>query len=132
MTQQLIQQTRFARVRTTHDGRADAATQNLSFIRSAQQVVHELNAAFQSRQKLVARVGRDVFIGKIDVRLDVRERFHEFIAKRVDALGKFAGKLFVRGGKREFRARGNKVGDSFGLREVDAAIQKGALGEFSR
>jgi len=43
---------------------------------------------------------RDVFVGKINVRLDMRERLHHLVAQRVDALGKFAGELFVGGGER--------------------------------
>ena len=88
---------------------------------------------FSSRlQQLFLRVRRNVFVGKINVRLDVRERVHQIVAELVDALRQFAGELFVGGGEREFRARMNQIGDGLGLREVNAAVEKGALGEFAR
>jgi hypothetical protein len=46
--EQLIQQTGLARVGPTDDRRPDAAPENLSFIRRAQQLVHELDAALHA------------------------------------------------------------------------------------
>ena len=66
------------------------------------------------------------------MRLDVRQREHQVVAQLVDAPRKFAGELFVGGGEREFRARMDQVRDGLGLREVNAAVEKGALGEFAR
>ena len=92
-----------------------------------------MNAMPRSRPatSCVLRVGRDVFVGKINVRLDVRQRLHQVVAQLVDALRQFAGELFVGGAQREFGARMNQVGDGLGLREVNAPVEKGAPGEFA-
>ncbi len=66
------------------------------------------------------------------MRLDVREREHQVVAELVDALGKFPGELFVGGREREFGARVNQIGNSLGLRQINATIQKCTLGEFAR
>ena len=64
--------------------------------------------------------------------LDVGEGLHEIIAQVMDALAEATGELFIGGGKCEVRAGVDKVADGFGLGEVDAAIDKGAPGEFTR
>ncbi len=66
------------------------------------------------------------------MRLDVRQREHQVVAQLVDALRQFSGELFVGGGQRKFRARMNHVRHGLGLREVNAAVEKSALGEFAR
>ncbi len=131
VAEELVEQTGLARVGPAHDSGADAASQKSGLRRGAQQFVHELHAARESRDELVLGVGRDVFVGKIYVRFDVREGLDEVIAQEVDALGKFAGKLFVGGGEGEFGARGNQIVHGLGLREVNAAIEKCAAGEFA-
>ena len=65
------------------------------------------------------------------MRLDVRQRVHQIVAKPVDALGKFAGELLVGGGEREFRARMDQIRHGLGLREINASVQKGAAREFA-
>ena len=67
----------------------------------------------------------------VNVRLDVRQRRDQFIAQAIDALCQLAGKLCVGGGQRQFRPRMNQIGHGFRLREVNAAIEKGAFGKFA-
>src|SRR5439155_27298410 len=114
------------------DGGANAPTQDLPFVRRAKQVVHELHATVQPRQQLAPRVGRNVFVGEIDVRLDVGEGFHQVIAQLVDPLRQLARELLVGRGQRQFRARVDQVGYRFGLGKVQPPIKKRALGEFAR
>ena len=103
----------------------------MPFVRGAQQFVHECDAAFEPSQQLILRFLRDVFLRKIDIRFHVRESFQQVVAELIDALGKFAGELFVGGGKAEFRAGMNQIRHRFGLGEVDAAIKKCAPGKFA-
>ena len=95
VSEQLIEQTRLARVRPANDGRANAAPQNLSFVRRPEEFIHKRHAALQPREQLLPGVRRDVFIGKVNVRLDMRQRFHHVIAQLIDSLRKLAGELFV-------------------------------------
>ena len=66
------------------------------------------------------------------MRLDVRQRLHHLIAQLVDPLRKFAGELFVGRGQGQFRARADQVGHGFRLGEVQAPVEKRALGELAR
>ena len=86
MAEQLIEQTGFAGVRTPDNGSANATAKNLSFGRASKQFIHKRHVALQPTQQLRFRVRRDVFIRKIDVRFDMRERLHQVIAQLVDAL----------------------------------------------
>ena len=128
---ELIEEAGLAGVGAAHDGGADAASQNLTFIRRAEQFVHESEAAFQLAFQLGAGVGRDVFLGKIQMRLNVRERVHQVVAQLIDAGRKLAGELFIGRAQGEVRPRMNQVRHGFGLREVEAAIEEGALGELT-
>src|SRR4051812_50036035 len=79
-------------------------------------------------EKFFARVGRNVFVWEIDVSFDVGEDQHEAVAKCVDAGAERAGELLVGGAEGEFGAGMNQVDNGFGLRKVDAAVEKGAAG----
>ena len=72
MAEQLIQQTRFACVWPPDDRRANAAPEQLPFVRGSKQLIHELNSALQLRNELLLRVGRNVFVRKINIRFDMR------------------------------------------------------------
>jgi hypothetical protein len=61
----------------------------------------------------------------------VREREHQFVTQLIDALGQFAGELFVRSTEGKFRPRVDQVRDGFSLREINATIEKRTLREFS-
>ena len=114
------------------DGGADAAAEDLAFVGGAQQFIHEADAAFEAGDELVPGVGRDVFLGEINVRLDVGQRLDHVIAQLVDALGELAGELFVGGAQGQLGARMDQVGHGLGLREVDAPVEEGAPGELAR
>ena len=132
MAEQLVQQAGLARVRPADDGSTDAASQNPAFVRRAQQFVHEDDALVETGQEFVLGFLLEAFLGKIDVGLDVRERVHQVVTQQIDALRKLAGKLLVGGAQREFGTGVDEIGDGLGLREVDAAVEKGALGKFAR
>ncbi len=84
------------------------------------------------QEQLLLCIWRDVFVGEINVRFDMSQRLHHFVAKLVDALGKFASELFVGRAQCEFSPRMNQIRDGFRLGEVNSAIQEGAPREFAR
>ena len=130
--QQLIEQARLAGVGPADDGRADAAPDQLPLVGGGQQLVDESAGVLESRNQPVHRVRLYVFVGKINVRLDVREHVHQVVTQLVDALREFAGELLVGGAQREIGPRVDEIGDRLGLREINASVQKGALGELAR
>ena len=86
---------------------------------------------FEAGNELVPGVGRDVFFGEINVRLDMGQGLEQLVAQLVDALGELAGELFVGGAQGQLGARVDQIGHGFGLREVNAPVEKGAAGEFA-
>jgi len=129
---QPIKQTRFADVWPADDGRPDTAAENLAFICRPQEFIHERDTSFQPEQELLFGVRGDVFVRKIDVRFDVGEDLEHVVAQFVDALGKLSCELLVGGAQGQFGARMDQVGYSFGLREINAPIEKSAPGKLAR
>src|SRR5712691_10621362 len=84
-TQELVQEAGFSGVRTAYNRSANAPAQDLAFVGSAQQFVHEGDALHKPGDKLGFGFGGDVFVGEINVRFDVGERLEHFIAEVVDA-----------------------------------------------
>ena len=64
MAEQLIQQTRFACVWPPDDRRANAAPEQLPFVRGSKQLIHELNSALQLRNELLFVSGEMSSSGK--------------------------------------------------------------------
>src|SRR6185312_6188324 len=115
-----------------NDGGANAAAENLAFVRRVQQFIHERDATFETPKQLVLGFLRDVFLREINIRFDMREGLQHIIAELIDALGKLSSKLFVGGAQSEFGARMNYIGNGLGLREVNAAVQECAAGKLAR
>jgi len=102
VAEQLVEQAGFARIRTANNRRADAAPENLSFVGRAQQFIHERHAVLQPFEQLLLRIGRNVLVGKINVRLDVRERLHISSRKALMRCDSLPASCSL-GGQREFR-----------------------------
>ena len=132
MTEHLVEQTGFPGVGPADDRRANPSTQNLPLARRAEQFVHEPHSALEAGQQLVARFRGNIFVREVDVRLDMSQRFQEIVAQLVDALRQSAGELLVGRGQGQFRARADQVGHGFRLGEVQAPVEKRALGELAR
>lgn len=74
--------------------------------------------------KLLARIGCDVVVRKINVRFDMRKGVQQIIAQLVDALAEFAGELFVGDVEREFRARMDHVQHRLGLCQIKPPVEE--------
>src|SRR5208282_6271919 len=122
----------FADVGPSDDGGANAPAQYPSFIGCAQQFVGESDAGLQAADQFFAGVRSDVFVREINMGFDVGQSFHQIVPQKIDALGKFAGQLFVGGGEGQFGAGMDQIGHGFGLGQINAAIEKGAPGKFAR
>ena len=73
----------------------------------------------------------DVFVGEIDLDFQMGANRDDLRAHFGDARGQCAGELRQRVGEGGIAARGDDVGDGFGLGQVDAAVEKCAAGEFA-
>ena len=82
----------------------------MSFVRGTEKFIHERHSAFETIDDFSQRIRFDVFVRKVDVRLDMSQGLHHLIAQLINPLRKFAGQLFVRGGKGELGPRMN-LGD---------------------
>ena len=80
---------------------------------------------------LAARRQSDVLVGEIDFDFQMGANRDDLRAHFVDARGQCAGELRQRIRKRGIAARGDDVGDGFGLGQIDAAVEKCAAGEFA-
>ena len=132
VTEQVVQQTRLAGVWPTNDRRANASSQDLPFVGSAQQPVDKRHRVGHALEQLLQSVGRDVFVREIKVRLDMRERGDEAITKLIDLLRQLAGELFVGRRQGEIGPGVNEIRHRFGLREIQPAAQERPLRELAR
>ena len=74
----------------------------------------------------------DIVLGKIDARFEQRDQLHQLLFDGLQAAGERAIQLLGRDSGLIERLRLDQVADSFGLGEIDAAVEKGAHGEFAR
>ena len=73
----------------------------------------------------------DVLFGKIELQFEEACKANQGFAQGVDFAGEAAAKLVEGEAVRARVFRGDEVGDGFGLGEVEAAVEEGALGEFA-
>jgi hypothetical protein len=73
----------------------------------------------------------DVFVGKIQRRLDVHPQLRQRFDYGVDAPGKLAIQGAAGGARRGIAAGGDQVGNRFGLGQVELVVEEGALGELA-
>src|SRR3989442_13186682 len=97
MAEKLVEQAWFPGVWPANNRGPYAAPQDLPLVGGAQQFVHEIDTGLKPADELVASIGGNVFIGKIDVRLDVREDLEHLLAQGLDALGELACELLAGG-----------------------------------
>ena len=80
MAQQLVEQTGLPRIRAANDRHSNATAKHLALVGGAQQLVHKDDAGFQSGKKLVASFRRNIFVRKINMRLEMRQCLQHFVA----------------------------------------------------
>ena len=86
---------------------------------------------FEAAQDFGGGGDADVILGEIDAGFEERDEFEQLRFDRGEAAGD--GALRLLGGDARLIERGgfDEVADGFGLREVDAAVEKSAQGEFA-
>jgi len=129
---QAVKQARLPYVGPAHDGQGEA-------------LVHDF-AVSEARGKLLqwsadrrdvledCGMGHDgnVVFREVDARLQQRNQLNQFLLNWLKALGKSSVKLLRRNFRLIQSLRVDKVADRFGLREVNASMEKGSHGELAR
>ncbi len=128
----LVQQAGLAHIRLAHQHHVEAAAQQGALPRAVEHAF-ELRAQFrQPRQRACLLQEFDLFLGKIQRRLDQHAQVDQAVANAVDLLGKTARQRSHRRARRSGGRGLDQVGHAFGLREVQLAVQEGTAGEFTR
>ena len=129
-TEQAIEQARFSGIRRAVDDDAHAFAKDAALVRGREQRV-DLRANFvEPREKCRPDIGRDVFVRKIDVGLEIGDERNQVFAQLRNFFAQPAFQLFRRGAEREIGLGADQIDDRFGLRQIQFAVEKSALGEF--
>ena len=132
ITEEAIEQTRFAGVGRAIDDDAHAFAQNASLLGCLQQRGHLCAHVLQPGAQLFAFIRRDVFVREINGSFGVRDETDELIADSANPFAKSAFQLFGGGAEGEIGFGANQIDDGFGLGQIHFAVKKGALGKFAR
>ena len=76
-------------------------------------------------------LGRQVLVGKIDRRLEMRQQSQQTRAPAAVERAKIAVELAQRLAPLRLGLGRDEIGDRLGLRQVELAVEKGAAGEFA-
>ena len=131
ITEKTIQQAGFACIRYAEDDGAKPFAEDLALIGGAEEAGDGLADGIEAGEESGAGGGVDVFVGEIDVGLDVGEQAQEGFAKGEDVAAEAALELLSGGAEGEVGLGPNKVHDGLGLGEVHLPIEEGAPGEFA-
>ena len=130
-TQQAVQQTGFAYVRAADDGCLKTFAQDLPLLGGIQQVLDvsaHFNGAFLQELR---RNFLDVIVFRVvDVHFDFSQGVQDDLTDIPDHAGQFAVQLMQGHIHRTIGFGTNQVHDSFSLRQINPAVQEGALREF--
>jgi len=131
--EQGVEQGGLAYVRFAHDGAGDAASNGIA---KAEGVAESLHAPFgvgEQAQKFGAVGELEVFVvGKIEFQFEHGVQVEEGFAQAAEFLAEVAAQLAHGEVVLRLGLRCDDVGHGFGLREVEFAVEKGALCEFAR
>ena len=129
---QPIEQTRLADIRPADDGKRQSLMNDFSVGEAGGKLLqwqtHRRNALEDDR----VLHNRHVVLGEVDSSLEHGDQFDQFLFDRLQSPGKRAFELLRGDLSLVQRLRVDQVADRLGLRQIDAAIQKSAHGEFPR
>ena len=128
-TQQTIEQTRFSGIRRPADHGPDSFPQDASLLSGGEEVVKLPGDLIHRRNQGLHGVRLDVFFGKVDVGLDMRQQSNEILADPLDLDPEPACELFTGSPDCEIRLGRNQIHDRLGLGEVDASVEERPLRE---
>ena len=131
VTQQSIQQTRFARVRRPVNHDANAFAQNASTILGGDQIADFREQSLDALREIFSFIRCDSLLRKIDSRIDVRQRNDEVVANFPEAFAQLSLELLSGGAQRQIGIRANEIDHRLGLGQIHFAIEIGAFGELA-
>ena len=108
-----------------------SVAQTYAALRRFEKIARLLCQRLNVSRKLWRAEEIDFFLGKIERGFEPRAHAHDRIEQRLHAIGKFALETSHRGACASFAAAGDQIGDRFGLRQIELAVEKCAFGEFA-
>ena len=131
VAEKTVQQATFACIRCAEDDGAEPLPEDLALGGGAEEAGKGLADGIEAGEEGRAGGGVDVFVGEIDVGLDVGEEREEGFAEGEDVAAEAALELLGGGGEGEVGLGADKVHDGLGLGEVHLSVEEGAAGEFA-
>ena len=131
-TEQAIEQARFPGVGRAINHDPHAFSKDSTLVGGGEQCFDFQPDCVQPREEGGTDIRLDVFIREVDISLEVGDERNQIFAQLGNFLAQPAFELFRRRAKRQIGLGPNQVDDRFGLRQVEFAIEKSALGEFTR
>src|ERR1700719_670533 len=132
VTQQPIEQTRFASVGGAINYDTHTFTENAALVRRGEQVCNFSANRIKSGAKLSAFVRSDPFFGEVNRGFDLRDKINKCVADFLDSRAKPAFELLGGRAQGEIGFGTNQIDDRLGLSEIHLAVEKSALGKFAR
>ncbi len=133
VTEEPIEQTRFAGVGCAINDHANAFAQNSALI-ARWRAASEISSPMESSRarNFSPSSGSMPFFRKINGSFEVGEKIDKGVADRLDFFTELTLELFGGGAQCKIGACANQIDDRLGLSEIHLAVQKRALGKFAR
>ena len=128
---QHVEQSGFTGVRRTHDGDLEAIAQAFGRNRTPYFILQVRQQAMDQIAHLGPHVDRHILIGEVDGRFDQRSRPHHTLAPTRGTLTHGPGQNTKRLPPLRLGLGVDQIRQTFDLRQIEAAILKGAAGEFA-
>ena len=107
-------------------------TQNTALFGSGDELMRTPEHSINAPKQISPGFGRDVFLGKINVGLDMGKHRDDLLLHRGSFATNSTTKLLIGSTESERALRVDQIHDGLGLREIHFSVQKGTLSEFSR
>ncbi len=129
---QRIHETGLAHIGTPDQHRRDAFPDDAPFLRRADELRDPIAHHGDAIREALRGNERDVFVREVDPGFNFDQQAHQAFAQTPEFLRQGAAELLQRNPQAGLGTGRNQVHDRLGLREIESAVQEGALREFPR
>ena len=127
-----IQQAAFTNIRSTRNDCPRTMTQNAALLGRGDEFLRTPEHSIDAPKQISPSFGRDVFLGKINVGLDMGKHRDDLLLHRGGFAANGTTKLLIGSTESQRALRVDQIHDGLGLGEIHFSVQKGTLSEFPR